>query len=136
MTFSVSFSLLANKIFKTLNVQKKFLVLFVTTITSQLLKSNKVDKIYKNVSLCAWKITRLFYIMLLFPHCYVPLFPLKCSSSTRSRLTLKKRTVGNATTYICTGVNTAKNNSLNGSLRVAFDLEIQFEFLTSCVRFL
>ena len=53
MTFSVSFSFLANKIFKTLDVQKKFLVLFVTTITSQLLKSNKVDKIYKNVSLCA-----------------------------------------------------------------------------------
>ena len=64
------------------------------------------------------KLLGFFYIMLLFPHCYVPLFPLKCSSSTNFSLNAKKRTGGKTTTYICTGVNTAKKILC---LRVAFD---------------
>ena len=83
------------------------------------------------------KLLGFFYIMLLFPHCYVPLFPLKCSSSTNFSLNAKKRTGGKTTTYICTGVNTAKKILC---LRVAFDFcfffNFEFEFSTSRVRFL
>ena len=60
---------------------------------------------------------------------------------SNARLKLKKRTGCKTTTSICTGVNTAKNNPLNGCLRVAFDFccffgNLEFEFSTSLVRFL
>lgn len=101
---------------------KKILGSLVTTYFSTFEEQElKVDKIYKNVILCAWKI-RLF-----LHHAFVS--SLLCSTfSTKmppappnARLTLKTGTGGKTTTYICTGVNTAKNNSLNGCLRVAFD---------------
>ena len=120
--FSIVF--FGNKIFKRLNVPKNS-SFSLWLLTSQLLKSNKVDKIHKNVILCAWKITRLFLHYAFVSSLLCSTFSTKVLQLYQFSLHAKKRTGGKTTTYICTGVNTAKKIIC---LRVAFDFFFFFNF--------